>query len=116
MKLSVIIPVWNTGENAVKLIQQLLRQYADLEIIAVDDGSTDDSLQKLEEVSRCSLARSRVKVVHQENAGASAARNTGIRMARGEYSCFLFGFGRRDKRRNAEENGRENGPESATRD
>lgn len=89
MKLSVIIPVWNTGENAAKLVKNLLGQYDDLEIIAVDDGSTDDSLQKLEEVSRSSLAQGRVKVVHQENAGASAARNTGIRMARGEYSCFL---------------------------
>lgn len=89
MKLSVIIPVWNTGENAAKLVKNLLGQYDDLEIIAVDDGSTDDSLQKLEEVSRSSLARGRVKVVHQENAGASAARNTGIRMAQGEYLCFL---------------------------
>ncbi len=89
MKLSVIIPVWNTGENAAKLVKNLLGQYDDLEIIAVDDGSTDDSLQKLEEASRSSLARSRVKVIHQENAGASAARNTGIRMARGEYLCFL---------------------------
>lgn len=88
MKLSVIIPVWNTGENAVKLIQQLLRQYDDLEIIAVDDGSTDNSLQKLEEASRSSLAQGRVKVVHQENAGASAARNTGIRMARGSICVF----------------------------
>lgn len=89
MKLSVIIPVWNTGKNATKLIENLLRQYDDLEIIAVDDGSTDDSLERLQEVSRSSLARGRVKVIHQENAGASGARNTGIKSARGEYLLFL---------------------------
>lgn len=89
MKLSVIIPVWNTGASAVKLIRNLLKQYDDLEIIAVDDGSTDDSWAQLMGVKRSSLARGRVRVVHQENAGASAARNTGIRLARGEYLCFL---------------------------
>lgn len=89
MKLSIIIPVWNTGKNAVKLITNLLGQYDDLEIIAVDDGSTDDSLKQLEDVSHSSLARGRVRVVHQKNAGASGARNTGIKLARGEYLCFL---------------------------
>lgn len=89
MKLSVIIPVWNTGKNAAKLIENLLRQYDDLEIIAVDDGSTDDSLKKLEEASHSSLAQGRVKVIHQENAGASAARNAGIKLARGKFLCFL---------------------------
>ena len=89
MKLSVIIPVWNTGENAAQLIENLLGQYDDLEIIAVDDGSTDDSLERLESASRSSLARGRVKVIHQENAGASGARNTGIKLARGEYLLFL---------------------------
>lgn len=89
MKLSVIIPVWNTGKNATKLIENLLRQYGDLEIIAVDDGSTDDSLERLQEVSRSSLAQGRVKVIHQENAGASGARNTGIKSAQGEYLLFL---------------------------
>lgn len=89
MKLSVIIPVWNTGENATKLIENLLRQYDDLEIIAVDDGSTDDSLEKLEKTSDSSLARGRVKVIHQENAGASAARNVGIKLAQGKYLLFL---------------------------
>lgn len=89
MKLSVIIPVWNTGKNATKLIENLLRQYGDSEIIAVDDGSTDDSLERLQEVGRSSLARGRVKVIHQENAGASGARNTGIKSAQGEYLLFL---------------------------
>lgn len=89
MKLSVIIPVWNTGKNATKLIENLLRQYDDSEIIAVDDGSTDDSLERLQEVSRSSLARGRVKIIHQENAGASGARNTGIKSAQGEYLLFL---------------------------
>lgn len=89
MRVSAIIPVWNTGENATNLINDLLRQYDDLEIIAVDDGSTDDSWKKLEEISHSSLARGRVRVIHQENAGASAARNAGIRAAHGKYLCFL---------------------------
>lgn len=89
MKLSIIIPVWNTGKNATKLMKYLLEQYDDLEIIAVDDGSTDDSLEKLEAVRHSSLARGRVKVVHQKNAGASAARNAGIKLAKGEYLYFL---------------------------
>lgn len=89
MKISVIIPVWNTGKNAARLIRNLLGQYDDLEIIAVDDGSTDDSLERLEEVSRSSLAQGRVKVIHQENAGASGARNTGIKLAQGVYLLFL---------------------------
>lgn len=89
MKLSVIIPVWNTGKNATKLIEGLLKQYDDLEIIAVNDGSTDDSLERLKKVSHSSLAQGRVKVVHQENAGASGARNTGIKLAKGEYLLFL---------------------------
>lgn len=89
MKLSVIIPVWNTGENATNSIKSLLNQYDDLEIIVVDDGSTDDSLEKLEKVSRSPLSRGRVKVIHQENLGASGARNAGIQLARGEYLYFL---------------------------
>lgn len=89
MKLSIIIPVWNTGKNATKLMKYLLEQYDDLEIIAVDDGSTDDSQKRLEAVSHSSLARGRVKVVHQKNAGASAARNAGIKLAKGEYLYFL---------------------------
>lgn len=85
--VSIIVPVWNTGDKVDRLIKRLRGQtYKNLEIIAVDDGSTDDSLSMLQ-----SLARDdgRMKVVHQENAGASAARNAGITAANGEYVIFV---------------------------
>lgn len=85
--VSVIVPVYNTGKVAKKVISQLLRQsYEDIEIVVIDDGSTDDSLVRLQEVA--SKDR-RVKLIHQENAGVSAARNAGILRARGEYMVFV---------------------------
>lgn len=85
--VSVIVPVYNTGKVAKKVISQLLKQsYQNVEIIVVDDGSTDDSLVRLQEVA--SKDR-RVKLLHQKNAGVSAARNAGTLRARGEYMVFV---------------------------
>lgn len=79
--VSVIVPVYNTGKVAKKVISQLLKQsYENIEIVVIDDGSTDDSLVRLQEVA--SKDR-RVKLVHQKNGGVSAARNAGIERARG---------------------------------
>lgn len=83
--VSVIIPVYNTGKSAVKLVRFLLKdQYAPDEIIVVDDGSTDDSLRQLK-----TIKNSTVQIYHQDNAGASAARNLGIQNAKGKYIVFL---------------------------
>lgn len=85
--VSVIVPVWNTGKEATRLIEQLLQQsYQNLEIIAVDDGSTDDSLATLQDLAK---KDKRLRVIHQKNAGASAARNAGIEVASGKYVIFV---------------------------
>lgn len=84
-KISVIIPVYNTGPSAVKLINSLLKNpYKNLEIIAVDDGSTDDSYAKLKNIKDKTI-----KIFHKENGGASSARNFGLKKATGDYISFL---------------------------
>ena len=85
--VSVIVPVYNTGKVAKKVISQLLMQsYENIEIVVIDDGSTDDSLVRLQELA---AKEERVKLLHQKNAGVSAARNAGIERARGEYMVFV---------------------------
>lgn len=87
MKISVIIPVFNAKEYIDRCIRSVLNQtYVNWEMITIDDGSTDNSLSILEKYA--SLDR-RIIVIHQENAGAGTARNTGIRYATGEYIVFL---------------------------
>lgn len=84
--LSVIIPVYNTKEELGKCLSSICNQtYKTLEIICVDDGSTDGSG---EIVDKFAIRDSRVRVIHQQNAGESAARNTGLRMATGDFIAF----------------------------
>lgn len=84
-RISVIIPVYNTGKQASKLIDFLLTgKYQNLEIIAVDDGSKDNSLQLLK-----SINSKKLKVYHQPNGGAASARNLGLQKATGEYISFI---------------------------
>ncbi len=83
--ISIIIPIYNTGASAKKLIQKLLKdRQQNLEIIAVDDGSTDDTLRQLQ-----AIKHPRLKIYHQANKGAAAARNFGISKAQGEYFIFI---------------------------
>lgn len=85
--VSVIIPVWNAENNIEKLIDDLFRQtYSNIEIIAIDDGSSDDSLRVLKRLAK---KDPRLHVEHQENAGVSATRNRGIELAKGEYLAFV---------------------------
>lgn len=87
MKVSVIIPVYNVKPYLERCVCSVLRQtYKDLEIIMVDDGSTDGSGELAEQLS---TRDSRICVIHQENQGLSGARNTGLRAATGEYVVFL---------------------------
>lgn len=91
-KLSFIVPVYNVAPYLRKCVDSLLAQdYDDYEIILVDDGSTDDSWQIIQEyVSRFrGLEDERIRGIHQENEGLSAARNAGIAAARGAYLCFV---------------------------
>lgn len=87
--ISVVIPLYNKEQSITATIQSVLAQtYTDYEIVIVDDGSTDNSLRVVQErVSE--LENERVRIIHQENAGVSAARNKGILEARGEYIAFL---------------------------
>lgn len=84
--ISVIIPVYNTDRYLPALIESLAAQtYRDLEIVFINDGSTDGSGKVLDAFAR---KDSRVKVIHQENGGVSAARNRGLDIASGEYITF----------------------------
>ena len=86
-KVSVILPVYNVEQYLSTCLESLVNQtLKDIEIICVDDGSTDGSL---EIINRYSSMDDRVIVVVQENAGAGAARNHGMKYARGEYLSFL---------------------------
>ena len=85
--VSVIIPVYNAAEFLKDGLNSLLKQtLREIEIICVDDGSTDGSLVILKEFEK---ADARIRVIHQENQGAGAARNNGMDVARGKYLAFL---------------------------
>ena len=87
MELTVIIPVYNTEEYLSACLESLMRQgNLRLEIILVNDGSTDRSGEIAEQYAR---RDSRIKILHQENRGASAARNAGLEVAQGEYIAFV---------------------------
>ena len=84
--ISVIIPVFNTEKYLKQCIESLENQNSNLEIIIVDDGSTDGSGVIADELGQ---KDPRIKVIHQEHKGLSAARNRGIEEAEGEYIFFL---------------------------
>lgn len=87
--VSIIVPVYNTEKYLDACINSILNQtYTNLEIILVDDGSTDNSGKLLDEFAG---KDKRIKVIHQKNAGQSAARNVGIRYANGDFVSFIDG-------------------------
>lgn len=87
MKISVVIPVYNVKPYLERCVSSVLRQtYKDLEVILVDDGSTDGSSDLCDKIAG---EDQRICVVHQQNQGLSGARNTGIKRATGEYIAFL---------------------------
>ncbi len=86
-KVSVIIPVYNTEEYLPKCLKSLTKQtLKDIEIICINDGSTDNSLSILENFAR---KDSRIKVTNQEHKKQGAARNRGIELASGEYIGYV---------------------------
>ena len=83
-KVSVIIPAYNQAKFLAVAIDSCLEQtYRDIEVIVVEDGSTDET--------RDVAARfgDRISYIHQENTGLAGARNRGIGESKGEYLCFL---------------------------
>lgn len=85
--ISVIIPIYNVEKYLDKCIETVINQtYSNLEIILVDDGSTDLSGKKCDEWKK---KDKRIIVVHKENGGLSSARNAGIDIATGKYISFI---------------------------
>lgn len=85
--ISVVVPIYNMEHFLSGCVQSLLAQtYRNLEIILVDDGSTDESLRICRELAEVD---ERIVVIHQENKGVSGARNTGISRANGQYIGFV---------------------------
>jgi Glycosyltransferases involved in cell wall biogenesis len=86
-KVSVIIPVYNSEKYIEKCLGSLLNQtLKEVEIICVNDGSTDKSLEIL---NKCKDSNSNIKVINQKNTGPSIARNNGLNLASGEYVAFV---------------------------
>ena len=88
-KLSVIVPIFN-GENKIENCLNSIRKqnYNNLEIIVIDDGSTDSTFEICNMIAK---EDERVKVYYKENGGVSSARNTGIEKASGKYLMFIDG-------------------------
>ena len=83
--ISVVIPLYNKEKQVKQTLRKVLEQtFSDYEIIIVNDGSTDSSAEIARE-----FEDHRIKVIDQENAGVSAARNRGIKEAKGNFIAFL---------------------------
>ena len=86
--ISVVIPLYNKAHTIVHTLSTVMRQnYADYEVVIVDDGSTDNGVQLILE----HFKDPRIRIVSQENAGVSVARNRGVDEAKGEWVAFLDG-------------------------
>ena len=87
MKISVIVPVYNSEKYIEKCIESIINQtYRNIEIIFINDGSTDESLNIIHKYKKLD---NRIKVINQSNSGVSAARNKGIKNSIGDYITFV---------------------------
>nr|WP_272885265.1 glycosyltransferase family 2 protein [Corynebacterium phoceense] len=85
--VSIIVPAYNVAEYIESCLNSLLAQtHEEIEVVVVDDGSTDQTAAVCAAVAR---RDARVRVIAQPNAGVSAARNRGVQEARGKYVCFV---------------------------
>ena len=86
-KVSIIIPVYNTGNKLCRCLDSVLAQsYQNFECIVVDDGCTDDSASIIEKYAD---KDTRIKAIHKNNGGVSSARNSALRIAGGEWLVFV---------------------------
>ena len=87
IKVTIIIPVYNPGEEIINSLNSATCQnLKDMEIICVNDGSSDNSIEILRSYQK---RDSRIKIINQENAGAGIARNNAIKQSKGKYILFL---------------------------
>lgn len=87
MKLSIIIPVYNTGKYLRRCVESILKQeLRDCELLLIDDGSTDNSGETADAIA---ATDGRISVMHKTNGGPSTARNIGLDRAKGEYITFI---------------------------
>lgn len=86
-KFSIIIPIYNVEDYLSKCLDSVIEQtLMDIEIICVNDGSKDKSLNILQQYSNND---NRIRIISKENGGLSSARNAGLKVAKGDYICFL---------------------------
>lgn len=87
LKVSVVVPVYNTAEYLPECLESIMTQsMKEIEIICVDDGSTDETPQVL---ARYASRDKRINIIHKENGGLVSARKTGVMAARGNYVAFV---------------------------
>ena len=85
MKVSIIVPVYNMEKRLNKCLDSIINQtYKNIEIIVINDGSKDNSLDIIK-----SYHDDRIKIINQDNQGISVARNNGIKASSGDYLCFV---------------------------
>ena len=85
--ISIVVPMYNSINSIGRCLRSISSQtYTDIEMIVIDDGSTDNGN---EVVSELSAKDQRIKYIRQNNRGASSARNHGIEVSKGEYICFV---------------------------
>lgn len=91
MKISIIIPVYNVSNYIKRCIYSIINQtYNDIECICIDDGTPDDSIEKIEAILSSYTGPIEFRIVHHKvNRGLSAARNTGVDEAKGDYLLFV---------------------------
>ena len=86
-KFSIIIPIYNVEDYLSKCLDSVIEQtLMDIDIICVNDGSKDKSLNILQQYSNND---NRIRIISKENGGLSSARNAGLKVAKGDYICFL---------------------------
>lgn len=92
MDVSIIIPVYNSSETVIESIDSVVRECLNnsymWELIVIDDGSRDSSVRVIEQYIESSSFKQNIIFICQENGGAAAARNTGIRVAKGKFIAF----------------------------
>lgn len=87
--ISIIVPVYNVEKYLPQCLESLINQtYANIEIICVNDGSTDNSLEILDKYAK---RDSRIIVINQKNSGVSVARNAALKIISGKYLMFVDG-------------------------